>query len=125
MYHEGTMVTRSDNCLFICIPQEQYANILNKVIISQIYCNVFYICIYLHFIIDIFHYKGEENIKCIYDEHGAKIRYEEYRICDGGKKKGHVIIKVILDNLIEFRNFISLLTVSNPKLFIGIEECFD
>jgi len=41
LHHDGTMYTKVDDCQFVCIPQQEYYQILHKVI-HQL-CIVYYV----------------------------------------------------------------------------------
>lgn len=65
-YHEGVMRTKVDDCQFVCIEKTDYCRILHQ---------------------------GEENTK-IHEEAGEVVLVTEYRVLDGGNRKGHIVIKV-------------------------------
>ncbi|XP_074649386.1 rap guanine nucleotide exchange factor 6-like isoform X2 [Tubulanus polymorphus] len=72
LYHKGVMITRIDDCQFVCIAQADYYRILHQ---------------------------GEENT-VRHEEEGKVTFVTEKRVLDGGNRKGHIVIRATPERLL-------------------------
>ncbi|CAI9720796.1 rap guanine nucleotide exchange factor 2 isoform X14 [Octopus vulgaris] len=71
--NNGVMVTKVDDCQFVCIAQDKYYNILHE---------------------------GEENTRK-HEEQGQVVMVTEHRVLDGLNRKGHIVIRGTSERLMQ------------------------